>query len=61
MESLLLTIMERDGITLSEAKQQIQECREEIENALDTGEGDPEEIFTDFFGLEPDYIFEVLY
>ena len=45
--------MRRDGLTLEEAKEQIDECREALEN------GDFEAI-QDYLGLEDDYIFDII-
>ena len=49
-------LIKRDGMTPGEAKELLQEARGRV---LD-GE-DPEEILRDEFGLEPDYVFELLY
>jgi hypothetical protein len=51
--------MRRDGISREEATEQVHECREAMMEAIENGD-DPEEIFMDFIGLEPDYIQEVL-
>lgn len=48
-------LMQRDEMSLEEAKETVQECRE----AIAEGE-DPEEILYDL-GLEIDYIFDLLY
>lgn len=48
-------LMRRDGMSLKEAKETVQECRE----AIAEGE-DPEEVLNDL-GLEIDYIFDLLY
>jgi len=49
-------IMIRDRLTSEEADEMINDARERIEN----GE-DPEEILLNDFGLEPDYLFDLLY
>ena len=49
-------LIKRDGLTPEEANEILQEARGRV---LD-GE-DPEEILRDEFGLEPDYVFELLY
>lgn len=46
-------LMRRDGITESEAKQLVEECREALEN------GDAEAI-SYYLGLEDDYIFDIM-
>jgi predicted RNase H-like HicB family nuclease len=55
MESLLKVLMERDGLSKDEALQQIEEAREEVLEGAD-----PEEVLADWFGLEPDYVFDLL-
>lgn len=55
MESLLETIMRRDGLTRQEGLEQIAEARRRVWE----GE-DPEEVLAEEFGLEPDYIFDLI-
>lgn len=55
MKSLLETIMERDELTKSEAQELINEMNERMHE----GE-DPEELLYEI-GLEPDYLFDLLY
>lgn len=55
MKSLLEVLMERDGLTKEEAQEAIAGARAEIRN----GGCDPEEVLYEF-GLEPDYIFDLL-
>ena len=53
--SILAVLMRRDGLTRSEAQDMINEARELV------AEGEnPEEILRVDFGLEPDYIFDLL-
>lgn len=53
--SILAVLMRRDGLTRSEAQDMIDEARELV------AEGEnPEEILRVDFGLEPDYIFDLL-
>ena len=54
-ESLKQVIMRRDDVSSEEADALINEARE----AINEGE-DPEEVLAEFFGLEPDYIFDLL-
>lgn len=54
-ETLKEVIMRRDNMTSAEADELITEAREAIE-----GGEDPEEVLSEFFGLEPDYIFDIL-
>ena len=62
MNRVVQILMERDGLTEAEAKEQIREAREEMLDAIHSGEDvqDIEEIFADCLGLEPDYLFDVL-
>lgn len=55
IKSLKETIMERDGIDSDEADDLIAEARACVEE----GE-DPEEVLEEYFGLEPDYVFDLL-
>ena len=55
MKSLKETIMERDDLTDEEATEMIADARRRAYE----GE-DPEEILYGDFGLEPDYIFDLL-
>lgn len=55
METLLQVFMQRDGYTKEEARQEIKEMKLRIME----GE-DPEEVLYEY-GLEPDYVFELLY
>ena len=55
-ESLKQVIMRRDGLSSQEADELIESAREQILE----GE-DPEEVILNDFGLEPDYIFDLLY
>lgn len=55
MSELKRILMERDGMSDLEANEVIKEARERVYD----GE-DPEEILMDEFGLEPDYVFDLL-
>lgn len=55
MTELEQTLMRRDGLTLREARLAVQYARERVE----MGE-DPEEVLFEEFGLEPDYIFDLI-
>lgn len=56
MNKLLEVLMRRDGMSRSEAEDAIAEARKAV---LEDGE-DPEDILADEFGLEPDYVFDLL-
>ena len=54
-------LMERDGMTENEAANLIAEATEDLNERLDNGEYvDDAEFCKDWFGLEPDYITELL-
>lgn len=56
MESLLEVLMRRDGLSKDEAEDLIEEAR-----CLVYDQGmDPEEVLREEFGLEPDYVFDLL-
>jgi len=59
MKSLLLTLMERDGLSKQDAQDQIDEARAELNDRLADGD-DPYEICQEFFGLEPDYLMDLI-
>ena len=56
MESLKEVLVRRDGMTSDEANEEIEFARN---LGLEEGE-DPEDVLLDMFGLEPDYIFDLL-
>ena len=53
MNETIKILMERDGLTKEEAKEQMAECREALMN------GDFEAM-ADYLGLEDDYIFDLI-
>ena len=55
VDSLKSVIMRRDGISSSEADEMISDAKELIAEGAD-----PEEVLAEEFGLEPDYIFDLL-
>lgn len=48
-------LMRRDGLSLEEAYEQLNDARERL-----TDGDDPEEILYEEFGLEPDYLFDLI-
>ena len=54
-ETIVEILVRRDGMTRAEAKDMLEEARDRVAK----GE-DPEEILHDDFGLEPDYIWELI-
>lgn len=55
MESLMQVLIRRDQMTQEEALEAIQDARDRVME----GE-DPEEILHEEFGLEPDYVFDII-
>lgn len=62
MNRVVKILMERDGLTDEEAKSELEMNREELYEAIHDGEDTEyvEDLFSELFGLEPDYIFDVL-
>ena len=59
MNRVVKVLMERDGMTEAEAKMAVREGQSELHEAISQGL-DVEDVFSDIFGLEPDYLFDVL-
>jgi len=59
LPSLKQVLMDRDGLTEREALDLIDECRREI--ALVESYDEAESIYEDYFGLEPDWLDEILF
>jgi hypothetical protein len=59
METIKKILMRRDGMTELEAKDLIDEAREELYYRLGKGE-DAFNICQEYFGLEPDFLMELL-
>jgi len=53
------TLMERDGITAEEASELIGMCKQDLYQRLEDGEM-PYDILEEYFGLEPDWLDELL-
>ena len=56
--SLKSVLMARDGVSESEAQNLINEAREDLMARLAEGEM-PDDICSEYFGLEPDYLEEL--
>ena len=60
-QSLKQVLMVRDEITSAQADQLISEAREELVSLLEEGNmEEAENICYDYFGLEPDYLIELI-
>ncbi len=55
METLKQVLMRRDGLSNAEAQDLIDEARQAVVEGAD-----PEEVLHDEFGLEPDYLWELI-
>jgi hypothetical protein len=53
--SIITLLMERDGLTLEEAREALEEAAKEVRAGAA-----PEEVLAYSFGLEPDYIFDLM-
>ena len=62
IDSIKTVIMRRDGISSEEADELIQGAKAELEEVIDNGGDilDAEEVVKDWFGLEPDYLMEIM-
>jgi hypothetical protein len=58
-QNIQQVLMERDGLSALEAAQLIEDAREDLAQKLEQGEM-PDDICEEWFGLEPDYIMELL-
>ncbi len=56
MNRITKILMERDNLTFDEAHSWVDEAR----HAIRFEDEDPEEVLSDWFGLEPDYIFDLM-
>lgn len=59
MDSLVKTLMARDGVSQEEAERQVAEARDDLFNRLGEGEM-PFDICEEHFGLEPDYLMDLV-
>ena len=61
-DRIIAILMERDELTEEEAREQVEEAVELINEILDSGGSyeEAEEILLDDLGLEMDYIFDLL-
>ena len=61
MESIKQVLIRRDGMTPEEADKLIEEAREQLHEYIEAGDlMASEDICLEYFGLEPDYIMELL-
>lgn len=55
MSGIVKILMQRDGVSMDVAKRMLRDARMAVREGAD-----PEEILQDEFGLEPDYVFELI-
>lgn len=61
METIKQVLMRRDGMSASEANELIREAKAQLREYLEAGDTESAHyICEEFFGLEPDYLFELL-
>jgi len=61
MQEIINILMRRDGISEEEAWNLVNECREEIEEAIARGDYiETDDIIASYLGLEPDYIIDII-
>ncbi len=61
MKSIVYVLMERDGMSEDDAKQLVDDARRDLYSMLENEEDiDEADFCADWFGLEPDYIIELL-
>ena len=59
METIKQVLMRRDGLTAIEADNAIKACKADLYDRLDNGEM-PMDICEEYFGLEPDFLMELM-
>lgn len=59
MSEIVEILIKRDGMSREEAEQALKECKEDFAERIEKGEL-PFDILEEYFGIEPDYIFELL-
>lgn len=60
MTELKRVLMKRDNLSEEEADDLILQAKEDLQERLADGEM-PDDICSEWFGLEPDYIFDLMY
>ncbi len=58
--SIKAVLMKRDKMSTEEADDLIAEARAELEQRIAEGDSSADDICEEFFGLEPDYVWDLL-
>lgn len=59
VESIANILVRRDGLTKAEAEREVEYARKTLQGMLEEGE-DPFDLCEELFGLEPDYLEELI-
>lgn len=60
METIKEILMRRDGMTAEDADELIQEAKDDLLERIEDGDDTAHDICEEYFGLEPDYLMELL-
>jgi len=60
LSEIIYILMERDGLSRIQAMEEVEDCRDCILKAIETGEEDPVDVLMDMLGLGPDYLIDLL-
>lgn len=60
MNNIVRVLMNRDGMTEKEATEYLQKSRQEFYELCSEPDFDFDEFMSEAFGLEPDYIFDLM-
>jgi hypothetical protein len=61
MNRIIEIIMKRDNMALEDAQCLFDDAKDEAEDAVSEGDLERvEDIISDYFGLEPDYVFDLI-
>jgi len=62
MDSITEVLMRRDGLSEEEAKREVDDFKDSIEDSIMSGNlEDIEDALMNDFGLEPDYLMDILF
>lgn len=62
MDSITEVLMRRDGLSEEDAKREVEDFKADIEDSIMSGDlEDIEDALMNDFGLEPDYLMDILF